>query len=128
MHPSVEYVCDRCTRAVPAVSKFRLTWQDRHYDVDLCARHSREFAKVAAQWTEGTVSTSRRTSDPVVAGGYTPRQVREWARRAGVEVPARGRIPNDIIQTYLDGIRTSTASRSRDPRARSSRGTDGGGR
>lgn len=33
--------------------------------------------------------------------GYTLTDVREWAREQGVEVPARGKVPDEVIERFI---------------------------
>ena len=102
MHPSVAYVCDVCSVEAPATAVVRITWQERHYRIDLCARHAREVGAAVDSWTKNVHPRSRRSSPPKpVAGGYTPKQVREWARSNRLDVPERGRIPQAVIDEYL---------------------------
>lgn len=131
MHPSVEYVCDLCPRETPAADRLKVTWGDKHYAVDLCKKHAREVGAVLAQWTANTKPVARRKTEPVIAGGYVPRHVREWAARKGIEIPPSGRIPNAIVREYLAQRDTRTGSRSSSEtagRGRSAAGTKRGAR
>ena len=38
-----------------------------------------------------------------------PSAVRDWARRKGIPVGQRGRIPDDILETYLAQFRRTLA-------------------
>ncbi|WP_433419324.1 histone-like nucleoid-structuring protein Lsr2 [Microtetraspora malaysiensis] len=33
--------------------------------------------------------------------GYTATDVREWAREQGIEVPARGKVPDEVIEQFI---------------------------
>lgn len=101
MHPSVQYVCDLCTEEEPATADLRMTWGGRHYRVDLCVRHERDVDKVLRLWISRKTSSRRARGETRAAGGYSPKQVREWARRKKIPVPDRGRIPNDVVEKYL---------------------------
>jgi hypothetical protein len=75
------------------------------YEIDLSASNSKGLRKELDRY----IKAARRTGGRKVrvAGGETPtprrektRQVRAWAREAGYEVSARGRIPAGIEQAY----------------------------
>jgi len=44
--------------------------------------------------------TGRRSGASSAASGPPAREVREWARESGYEVPDRGRIPADVREAY----------------------------
>ncbi|MEU9834182.1 Lsr2 family protein [Streptosporangium sp. NPDC048047] len=47
-------------------------------------------------------SRSRRPADaPVRLRGHTTTDVREWAREQGLEVPVRGRVPEEVLERFL---------------------------
>lgn len=114
MHPSVEYTCDLCTRTTQATDHVKITWHELHYRVDLCKKHAKQVESVITTWVDGIRPVSRKKAPARVAsaGGYTPRQVRQWAELRGIDVPALGRIPRAVVKQFLDDTRKSTASRS----------------
>lgn len=47
-------------------------------------------------------SRARRPADsPVRLRGHTTTDVREWAREQGLEVPVRGRVPEEVLDRFL---------------------------
>ncbi|MEU6743701.1 histone-like nucleoid-structuring protein Lsr2 [Streptosporangium sandarakinum] len=47
-------------------------------------------------------SRARRPADPPVRlRGHTTTDVREWAREQGLEVPVRGRVPEEVLDRFL---------------------------
>lgn len=64
------------------------------------ARHWAETeAAVAERFAAGASSTP--PTEPA-ASGPTTAQLRRWARAAGIEVPARGRLRHDVLQAYRE--------------------------
>lgn len=113
MHPSVEYTCDLCVRPTQATDHVKVTWHEMHYRVDLCKKHAKEVQAVVTKWVDGIKPVSRKKA-PVVtpsAGGYNPTQVRRWAADRGIEVPALGRLPRDVVKAYLDDTRKRMSKR-----------------
>ena len=42
------------------------------------------------------------TSAPAIPAAPAAKDVRQWAKAEGIEVPARGPIPDDIVERYLN--------------------------
>lgn len=75
------------------------------YEIDL----SRSNAEALRSALQPYITVGRRTGGGrgrrgagTGAGtrGYDPKAVRKWAESNGVDVPARGRIPADILERY----------------------------
>ncbi|MBC7518803.1 MAG: Lsr2 family protein [Microbacteriaceae bacterium] len=81
-------------------------WNGRSYQVDLTADEKRDF-EAALQPYLGVAQiankkSSQREPSRAVAVGLVPATVRAWAFSNGVDVPKRGRIPQDVIQRFQE--------------------------
>lgn len=86
-----------------AVETVAFSLDGADYEIDLNAAHAKEMRGELKTW----VSHARKAKR---AGGTRRRgagrsaseapQIREWARQNGVDVPARGRIPADVVERY----------------------------
>lgn len=103
----VQSVCDLCQRG-EAVGTFRFGWDLTNYEIDLCQEHADEVNEVM----ERMVSSGRRlgaAAKSVVVEGPPPRardqvstmEVRRWAKKNGIEVSERGRVPDEVFERYL---------------------------
>ncbi len=89
------------------------------YEIDLSANNASEFREALDPYikvsrrvggSSGGRSRGRGAASSdgqAVAAGkgsgereYDPKQVRQWAQEHGVDVPARGRIPQKVIDQY----------------------------
>ncbi len=89
------------------------------YEIDLSASNASEFREALDPYIQvsrrvggssGGRSRGRRPASAnaqAAATGkgsskreYNPKQVRQWAQEHGVDVPARGRIPQKVIDQY----------------------------
>ena len=74
------------------------------YEIDLSAAHSDELRQSLGQYlaharrTGGTARNAARTRRG--GGAADTAKVREWAKRQGIEVKDRGRVPADVIEQY----------------------------
>ena len=78
------------------------------YEIDLAEKQADKFAKALDPYvTHARKIGGRRAAATPSRGGkgsrdYDPKAVRAWAQSNNVELPARGRIPADIIEKYKD--------------------------
>lgn len=104
-------VCDVCD-APASNDALRFAWGSSFYETDLCAKHASDFVdmmetviKSARKMGAGPKSSPSITSTP---GPRTPRfdtkDVRAWAKTKGIEVNPKGRVPESLIQQYLDSL------------------------
>jgi hypothetical protein len=102
---SVTFACDYDSKEIPEgehmVRAFSLDGRD--YEIDLCEKHSQKFDEVLRRFSDkarkvtGRVSrTKRRTA----AHRQHSAEVRAWAKRSGIDVSDRGRIPANVIDSY----------------------------
>lgn len=45
-------------------------------------------------------ASTRDNGPKVDNAGPTPKDVRSWAREQGIDVPARGKVPDDVVDRY----------------------------
>ena len=78
------------------------------YEIDLAEKQADKFAQALDTYvTHGRKVGGRRAASTATRGGktnrdYDPRAVRAWAQSNNVELPARGRIPAEVIQRFRD--------------------------
>jgi hypothetical protein len=89
------------------------------YEIDLSSTNAAKLRDELEQWVESArrVSGRRRVKSAVAAVGNTKaratmdreqsRAQREWARRNGYKVSARGRISAEIAEAYNNALKTS---------------------
>ncbi|WP_039824893.1 histone-like nucleoid-structuring protein Lsr2 [Nocardia testacea] len=72
------------------------------YEVDLSEANARELRAGLDKWIPHArkVGGRSRTDTPAVRQRRDASAVREWARRHGHDVPARGRIPSAVLDAY----------------------------
>ncbi|MBF4162605.1 histone-like nucleoid-structuring protein Lsr2 [Nocardioides acrostichi] len=79
----------------------------QNYEIDLNEKHAAELREVLAGYighgrrASGGSRTRRSSgSSAASAGGPSPKEIREWGRANGYEVPDRGRIPADVREAF----------------------------
>jgi Lsr2 len=102
---SVTFACDYDAKEIPAGEQMTRAFSldGRDYEIDLCEKHSekldeliRRFAEKARRATGRGRGTKRRTA----AHRQRSAAIRAWAKRNGIPVNDRGRIPADVIVKY----------------------------
>ena len=102
---SVTFACDYDSKEIPDGEQMTRAFSldGRDYEIDLCERHSQKFDEVLKRFSDrarkvtGRVTrTKRRTA----AHRQHSAEVRAWAKRSGIEVSDRGRIPAQVIKKY----------------------------
>jgi Lsr2 len=102
---SVTFACDYDSKEIPDGEQMTRAFSldGRDYEIDLCEKHSQKFDEVLKRFSDrarkvtGRVTrTKRRTA----AHRQHSAEVRAWAKRSGIEVSDRGRIPAQIIRKY----------------------------
>jgi Lsr2 len=78
------------------------------YEIDLGEQQANKFAEALDTYVtharklggrRGTSTPNRATK---TERDYNPKAVREWAKSNKVDLPARGRIPADVLQKFRD--------------------------
>lgn len=96
---------------VPADETVSVGLDGTWFEIDLSASNAAELRKVMDQWIVHARKVTTRSTNGGQAGASTPRTrgaadrarsaaIREWARTAGYEISARGRISSDIVKAY----------------------------
>lgn len=103
---SVTFACDYDAKEIPSGEHLTRAFSldGRDYEIDLCEKHSQKFDEVMKRFSD----RARKVSGKV--GGRTKRrttahrrrsaEIRAWAKRSGMEVSDRGRIPAQVITKY----------------------------
>jgi hypothetical protein len=80
-----------------------------NYEIDLSARHADKLRKSLEKYVQSArrvgrghvASTGRvRTGVPVRSDRVQNQAIRDWARRKGMELSERGRIPRAVAEQY----------------------------
>lgn len=92
------------------VRTVRFSMDSAHYEIDLSEAHAEELIEALKKYT----AAGRRISAPQAASGwrtsgfapasrdYDPKAVRTWATSQSIDVPARGRVPLTVIESYRE--------------------------
>ena len=102
---SVTFACDYDSKEIPEGEHLTRAFSldGRDYEIDLCEKHSEKFDEVFRRFAErarkvtGRVSRGRRRT---AAHRQHSADVRAWAKRSGIDVSDRGRIPSQVIAEY----------------------------
>lgn len=82
---------------------YRFGFEGRDYEIDLKPANAGRLEQVLAPYIEharrAKAVPSRRRGGPA-RDRERPAQIRDWARKHGIEVSDRGRIPDNVIQQY----------------------------
>jgi hypothetical protein len=101
----VTFACDYDSKEIPngehLTRSFSLDGRD--YEIDLCVKHSQKFDEAVKRFADhGRRVSSRvgRTKRRTTAHRRRSAEIRAWAKRSGMEVSERGRIPTQVITKY----------------------------
>jgi hypothetical protein len=107
---SVTFACDYDSKEIPdgehLTRAFSLDGRD--YEIDLCEKHSQKFDEAVQRFADKARKVSTRMSRPkrrTAAHRQRSADIRAWAKRSGIEVSDRGRIPAQVIAKYDAGHR-----------------------
>lgn len=103
----VQSTCDECGLDGP-IETFRFGWDLVTYEIDLCQEHAAELSEVM----ERLISSGRRLGSPAKSVNVAPpapsprdmattAEVRAWARKKGMDVSEKGRVPDEVFEKYL---------------------------
>jgi Lsr2 len=103
---SVTYACDYDDKEIPDGQQRSITFglDGQEYEIDLCAKHSEKFAEMVGKFADharreavkGTSKRRRRTA----ANRQRSAEIRAWAKKTGIEVSDRGRIPAHVLAGF----------------------------
>lgn len=100
--------CDICG-SDQQTGTLELGWEGDLFEIDVCQQHDTELrdaiGKVAEkgrrkQLPSFRTARARASARRQVEQGPSAREMREWARANGMEVPEKGRIPAEVRQAY----------------------------
>ena len=102
---SVTFACDYDAKEIPSGEHLTRAFSldGRDYEIDLCEKHSQKFDEVMKRFADKARKASTkvgRTKRRTTAHRRRSAEVRAWAKRSGMEVSDRGRIPAQVIQKY----------------------------
>jgi hypothetical protein len=102
---TVTFACDYDSKEIPdgehMLRAFSLDGRD--YEIDLCERHSQKFDEVVQRFADKARKVTGRAGKPkrrTTAHRQRSAEVRAWAKRSGMDVSDRGRIPAGVIAKY----------------------------
>jgi hypothetical protein len=102
---SVTFACDYDSKEIPdgehMTRAFSLDGRD--YEIDLCERHSQKFDEVLQKFADKARKVTGRVGRPkrrTTAHRQRSADIRAWAKRSGMDVSERGRIPANVIAKY----------------------------
>jgi hypothetical protein len=102
---SVTYACDYDDKEIPSGQQRSLTFglDGQDYEIDLCVKHSERFreliggfARHARKATNRGQKRRRRTA----ANRRRSAEIRAWAKKNGIPVSDRGRIPTHVLTGF----------------------------
>ncbi|TYL54840.1 Lsr2 family protein [Nocardioides sp. BGMRC 2183] len=74
------------------------------YEIDLNDEHAEALREALAPYVGHARKVSRggtrKAKSAAASGGASPKEVREWARSNGYDVPDRGRIPGEVREAF----------------------------
>lgn len=101
----VTFACDYDSKEIPngehLTRSFSLDGRD--YEIDLCVKHSQRFDESVKRFADHARRVSAkagRTKRRTTAHRRRSAEIRAWAKRSGMEVSDRGRIPTQVITKY----------------------------
>jgi nucleoid-associated protein Lsr2 len=102
---SVTFACDYDAKEIPSGEHLTRAFSldGRDYEIDLCERHSQKFDETMGRFATRARKVSAkvgRTKRRTTAHRRRSAEIRAWAKRSGMEVSDRGRIPAQVISKY----------------------------
>jgi Lsr2 len=102
---SVTFACDYDSKEIPDGEQLTRAFSldGRDYEIDLCERHSQKFDEVLEKFADKARRVTGRTGRPkrrTTAHRQRSAEIRAWAKRSGMEVSDRGRIPANVIAKF----------------------------
>ncbi len=102
---SVTYACDYDQKEIPQGQHRvrRFSFDGRDYEIDLCVKHSDKFDETISRYAQRARKISPRPARGkrrTAAHRQHSANVRAWAKKSGIAVSDRGRIPADVVARY----------------------------
>lgn len=96
---SVELVDD--LDGSPADQTISYAFDGKEYEIDLSDSNVERFRKALEPFVSASRSGRRaRRGGRRSSAGYDASEVREWAKKNGLEISDRGRIPSNILEKW----------------------------
>ena len=102
----IEITCDRVAPGHGGeVESLDMTLGGTEYQIDLCAKHRKPYSDLLEMVTvDGRRVSTRGRHQPAARKqpGQANRnaEIRAWAKEQGIDVSARGRIADELVQKY----------------------------
>jgi hypothetical protein len=101
----VTFACDYDSKEIPNGEQLTRSFSldGRDYEIDLCEKHSQKFDEAVKRFADhGRRVSARMTRAKRRTTAHRRRsaEIRAWAKRSGMEVSDRGRIPAQVITKY----------------------------
>ena len=101
----VTFACDYDSKEIPNGEQMTRSFSldGRDYEIDLCVKHSQKFDEAVKRYADHGRRVSSRvrgTKRRTTAHRRRSAEIRAWAKRSGMEVSDRGRIPTQVISQY----------------------------
>lgn len=103
----VTFACDYDSKEIPNGEQLTRSFSldGRDFEIDLCVKHSQKFDEAVKRFADhGRRVSARagRTKRRTTAHRRRSAEIRAWAKRSGMDVSDRGRIPAQVITKYED--------------------------
>lgn len=108
---SVTYACDYDDKEIPDGQQRSITFglDGQEYEIDLCVKHSEKFTQMVGKFAEharrGTVRDVSKRRRRTAANRQRSAEIRAWAKKSGIEVSDRGRIPAHVLTGFENNKR-----------------------
>src|SRR4051812_19821839 len=98
-------ICDLHDGENPAEETISFSLDGSSYEIDVCPQHAGAIREAFAPFVgnarrAGARAGARRRRGSGSAARGRAGEIRDWARAQGLEVPARGRVPADLVAKY----------------------------
>ena len=108
-----QLICDKCGNEAADATTISYGVGRSAYEMDLCGKCNGQWDKSIQPYIEfsrrtsggrGRPAGSRQIAKPVIEiqRDWTPKEVRTWAAENDIEIPARGRIPEQVVTQFLE--------------------------
>jgi hypothetical protein len=102
---SVTYACDYDDKEIPDGQQRSLTFgiDGQEYEIDLCAKHSERLVQTVGKFAEHARKAAMRGTRRrrrTTANRQRSAEIRAWAKRSGIDVSDRGRIPGHVLAGF----------------------------
>ena len=81
---------------------YTFAWEGVGYEVDLTDTEAQAFRDALTPYFDVARALGGKSAPKASLIGYTAAQVRAWARNNGIDVPDKGRVPNDVIMEFIE--------------------------